>query len=58
MQADLEASGFAKNQPVNITPTEQEKPGSRLREAIGLSEEDAGEAAKNIKKELAQEKED
>ena len=58
MQADLEASGFEKHPPVNITPTEQEKPSSRLREAIGLSDEDAGEAAKNIKKELTQEKED
>ena len=58
MQADLEASGFEHNQPVNITPTEQTKPGSRLREAIGLSDEDAGEAAKNIKKEFAQDKDE
>ena len=52
MQADLEASGFEKNQPVNITPTEQEKPMSRLKEAIGLDQEDAEKAGKEVRKEL------
>ena len=58
MQADLEASGFEKNQPVNITPTEQTKPGSRLREAIGLDQEDAEKAGKNVRDQLAHDKEE
>ena len=60
MQADLEASGFEKHPPVNITPTpsEQEKPLSRLKESIGMSQEDAQKAAKNIKEELAHDKEE
>ena len=52
MQADLEASGFEKNQPVNITPTEQTKPGSRLREAIGMDKDGAEQAAQEVRKEL------
>ena len=52
MQADLEASGFEKGQPENITPTEQEKPMSRLKEAIGLDQDDAEKAAKEVRKEL------
>ena len=55
MQSDLEASGFENNkQPVNITPTpsEQEKPLSRLKESIGMDQEDAANAAKEVIKEL------
>ena len=54
MQADLEASGFEKNQPVNITPTpdKKEKPMSRLKEAIGMDKEGAEKAAKEVIKEL------
>ena len=54
MQADLEASGFEKHQPVNITPTpdKQDKPMSRLKEAIGMDKEGAEKAAKEVIKEL------
>ena len=55
MQADLEASGFENNkQPVNITPTpdKQEKPLSRLKESIGMDQEGAAKAAKEVIKEL------
>ena len=61
MQADLEASGFENNkQPVNITPTpdKQEKPLSRLKESIGMDQDDAEKAGKDIRKQLTLDKEE
>lgn len=61
MQADLEASGFENNKrPVNITPTpsEQEKPLSRLKESIGMDQDDAEKAGKNVRDQLAHDKEE
>ena len=54
MQADLEASGFEKHQPVNITPTpdKQDKPMSRLKEAIGMDKEGAEKANKITTKKI------
>ena len=61
MQSDLEASGFENNkQPVNITPTpdQQEKPLSRLKESIGMDQEDAEKAGKDIRNQLTLDKEE
>jgi len=61
MQSDLEASGFENNkQPVNITPTpdQQEKPLSRLKESIGMDQDDAEKAGKNVRDQLAHDKEE
>ena len=58
MKADLEASGFdTDRKPVDVTPPEENKPLSRLKESIGLKETDAVEAANKLIQELTDGKE-
>ena len=58
MKADLEASGFESNRkPLDVTPPEEQKPLSRLKESIGLDELGAEEAANKLIQELTDGKE-
>ena len=58
IKADLEASGFdTDRKPVDVTPPEETKPLSRLKESIGLKETDAVDAANKLIQELTDGKE-